>query len=158
MRASNEFDKDMEKAAQIFRFLMEEGYYPTYEKTHIIFRLDDNQATLEYQNGIITIRIFFSIEEETLDMFLEAANATMSESICVKPVILEDRKTLMLCTETMCDNIREFKKFFPRSVGYIKDALYIHRHQMRKLLQKNVLYKDLYTHDHEYDTTKKFCN
>lgn len=148
----------MEKASNIFKFLMEEGYYPTYEKTHIIFNLDDNLATLEYEAGVMTIRIFFSIEEETREMFLDAANYTMAGSICVKPVILEDKKTLMFCAETMCDNIREFKKFFPRSVGYIRDALHIHRHKMKSLLQKSVLYKDLYTHDYENDSSKKFCS
>lgn len=149
---------DISVLRNIFRFMMEEGYYPTFEKTHILFQLDDNLATVEYEKGLMTVRLFFSIEEESREMFLDAANSTMSGSIAVKPVILEDGKTLMFSIETMCDNIREFKKFFPRSIGYIKDALHIHRHYMKLLLQDSMLYKDLYTHDYENEPAKKFCS
>ena len=142
----------------IFRFLMEEGYYPTYENTHILFDLDGNPAVLEYEKGMMTVRIFFTIEEDTYNIFLEAANTTMSGTFNVKPVVLEDRQTLMFSCETMCDNMREFKKFFPRSLEYLRDTLILHRHEMKKLLQKSMFNKDLYTHDDEYKTTKKFCS
>jgi hypothetical protein len=148
----------MEMTRSIFRFLMEGGYYPTYEKTHILFELDDNPAILEYAKGKMTVRIFFTIEEDTYNIFLEASNTTMSGTFNIKPVILDDRRTLMFSCETMCDNMREFKKFFPRSLEYIKDALILHRHEMKELLQKSMLNKDLYTHDNEYQTSKKFCS
>ena len=57
---------------RIFRYLMEERYYPQYEKTHILFELDGNMAVLEYEEGILSVRLFFSIDEEEYDNFLEA--------------------------------------------------------------------------------------
>ena len=148
----------MEMMRHIFMYMMEEGFYPSYEKTHILFEFEDNPAILEYTNGILSVRIFFTIEEETFNIFLEASNSTMSETTCVKPVILEDRRTLMFSSETLCDNMREFKKFFPRSLKYLNDTLHVHKSEMNDLLQKNVLYKDLYTHNNEYDATKKLCS
>lgn len=91
-------------------------------------------------------------------MFLEAGNYTMSGTIGVKAIILDDHKTLMFCTEVMCDNMNEFKKFFPRSLCQIKDSLTVHRQFIKSLLQKNMFDKDLYTHDNEYNTAKKFCS
>lgn len=148
----------MEMVKSIFRFLMEEGFYPTYEKTHITFEFEDNPATLEYEKGLLTIRIFFTIDEESFNMFLDAGNSTMAGTVGVKPVVLEDHKTLMFCAETMCDNMREFKKFFPRSLWNIKDCLMVHRKFMKSLLQKNMLDQNLYTHNDEYDSAKKFCS
>lgn len=142
----------------MFRFMMEEGYYPTYEQGHIIFGIDDNIAALDYEDGIMAVRIFFSIEEDTYDIFIEAGNSTMADSVGVKPIVLDDRKTLMFSSETMCDSMREFKKFLPRSIKNIRDALAIHKEQMKLLLEKSVLYKDLYTNDNEYNTAKKFCS
>ena len=49
------------KMRVIFRCMMEEGYYPSYEKTHILFNVEDNVAVLEYEEDILSIRIFFSI-------------------------------------------------------------------------------------------------
>ena len=142
----------------MFRFMMEEGYYPTYEQGHIIFGIDDNIAALDYEDGIMAVRIFFSIEEDTYDIFIEAGNSTMADSVGVKPIVLDDRKTLMFSSETMCDSMREFKKFLPRSIKNIRDALAIHKEQMKLLLEKSVLYKDLNTNDNEYNTAKKFCS
>ena len=34
--------------ARIFRCMMEEGHYPIYETSHIVFGLDDNLAIVEY--------------------------------------------------------------------------------------------------------------
>ena len=75
---------------RIFRCLMEEGYYPRYEETHILFSLDDNTAVVEYEEGVISIRLFFSIDEEAYGLFLEASNEVMLETYIVKPVILND--------------------------------------------------------------------
>ena len=49
----------------IFQYLMEEGYFPRFELTHILFEYEDNTAMLEYKDGMMCIRVFFSIDEET---------------------------------------------------------------------------------------------
>lgn len=138
--------------------MMEEGYYPQFEQNHILFNIDDNPATLEYENGIMTVRIFFSIDENSYEMFLKAGNATMSGTIGVKPVVLREREILMFSSETMCDTLREFRKFLPKSIELIRDAVTVHKHEMKSLLKKSVLNKDLYSHDDEYDTAQKFCS
>ena len=137
---------------------MEEGYYPQFEQNHILFNIDDNPATLEYEKGIMTVRIFFSIDENSYEMFLKAGNATMSGTIGVKPVVLREREILMFSSETMCDTLREFRKFLPKSIELIRDAVTVHKHEMKSLLKKSVLNKDLYSHDDEYDTAQKFCS
>lgn len=118
----------------IFRCMMEGGYYPIYEMTHIVFGLDDNLATVEYEDGILAVRLFFSIEKDTYPIFLEAANETMMKEYIVKPVVLDDMKNLMFSCEIMCDNIREFRRFFPRSIELLREALSRHRTEMKRLL------------------------
>lgn len=118
----------------IFRCMMEGGYYPIYEKTHIVFGLDDNLATVEYEDGILAVRLFFSIEKDTYPIFLEAANETMMKEYIVKPVVLDDMKNLMFSCEIMCDNLREFRRFFPRSIEFLREALSRHRTEMKRLL------------------------
>ena len=54
--------------------MMEDGYYPVFEQTHIQFGMDDNIAVVEYEEGILSVRLFFSIDEEAYDLFLEACN------------------------------------------------------------------------------------
>ena len=118
----------------IFRCMMEEGYYPVYENTHITFGLEDNLAVVEYEEGILSVRLFFSIEKETYPLFLEAANETMMKAFIVKPVVLDDMKNLMFSCEMFCDNVREFRKFFPRSIELLREALRQHRKEMKRLL------------------------
>lgn len=118
----------------IFRCMMEEGYYPIYEKTHIVFGLDDNLAIVEYEEGVLSVRLFFSIDAETYPLFLEAANETMLKAFVVKPVVLDDMKNLMFSCETLCDTVREFRKFFPRCLELLREALNQHRSEMKKLL------------------------
>jgi hypothetical protein len=118
----------------IFRCMMEDGYYPIYENTHIVFGLDENLATVEYDDGILSVRLFFSIEEETYPMFLEADNETMMKAFVVKPVVKDDMTNLMFSCEILCDTVREFRKFFPRSIRLLRDALNQHRTEMRKLM------------------------
>ena len=142
----------------ICRAMMEDGFYPHLEKNHVLFNIDDNPATLEYEAGIMTIRIFFSIDEDSYEIFLKAGNATMTGTIGVKPVVLSERKILMFSSETMCDTLKEFRKFLPKSIELIRDAVTVHRHEMKSLLEKSMLYKNLYTHDDEYDTAHKFCS
>lgn len=118
----------------IFRCMMEEGYYPIYEKTHIVFGLDDNLAIVEYEEGVLSVRLFFSIDAETYPLFLEAANETMLKAFIVKPVVLDDMKNLMFSCETLCDTVREFRKFFPRCIELLREALRQHKSEMKKLL------------------------
>ena len=123
----------------IFRVMMEEGYYPIYERTHIVFGLDDNLAVLEYEEGVLSVRLFFSIEQESYPLFLEAANQTMLKAFSVKPVVLDDMKNLMFSCEILCDTVREFRKFFPRGVEMLKEAIRIHKKEMKKLLLSSSL-------------------
>jgi len=118
----------------IFRCMMEDGYYPIYEKPHIVFGLDDNLAVVEYEEGVLPVRLFFSIDAETYPLFLEAANETMLKAFIVKPVVLDDMKNLMFSCETLCDTVREFRKFFPRCIELLRESLKQHRTEMKKLL------------------------
>ncbi len=114
----------------IFRCMMEEGYYPVFEKTHVVFALDGNLAIVEYEEGILSVRMFFSIEKEFYARFLKAGNSTMMKAFIVKPVVLNDLKNLMFSCEMFCDNVREFRKFFPRSIDMLRECLHVHRHEM----------------------------
>ena len=114
--------------------MMEEGYYPTYEKTHILFNIDNNTAVVEYEEGVLSIRLFFSIEEEAYDLFLEASNATMTETFLVKPAILDDMKNIMFSCEIPCDTAKEFRKFFPRCIERLTETLMMHKAEMKRLI------------------------
>lgn len=118
----------------IFRCMMEEGYYPRYENTHILFKIEDNIAVVEYEEGILSVRIFFSIDEDGYDLFLEASNATMTESLLVKPAVLEDMQNIMFSCEFLCDTEKEFRKFFPKAIARIKEAIILHKGEMQKLI------------------------
>lgn len=118
----------------IFRCMMEDGYYPSYENTHILFKIEDNTAVVEYEEGILSVRIFFSIEEEAYDLFLEASNATMTESFLVKPAILDDMQNIMFSCEILCDTQKEFRKFFPKAIERMKEAVMLHKAEMKKLI------------------------
>lgn len=37
----------------IFKCMMEDGYYPVFDKNHIEFELDDNLAVVEYTDDIL---------------------------------------------------------------------------------------------------------
>lgn len=118
----------------IFKCMMEDGYYPVFDKNHIEFELDDNLAVVEYTDDILSVRLFFSIESESYPLFLQAANDTMIKAYIVKPAVLDDRKNLMFSCEIFCDNVSEFRKFFPRCLSAIRDALSQHRSEMKKLI------------------------
>lgn len=118
----------------MFRAMMEEGYYPYFNKTHIMFNHDDNMVIVEHANGILCLRLFFSIEEEAYDLFLEASNQTMLNTFVTKPVLMDDMKTIMFSCETFCDNIREFRKLFPRCIHLIDESIAAHRKEMKKLV------------------------
>ena len=116
----------------IFRCMMEDGFYPVFEQTHIRFGLDDNIAVVEYEDGILAVRLFFSIEEEACDLFLEASNSMMMYNRCVKAVVLDDMKNIMFSCEIPCSTAREFRKFFPLCTKLLKEALRSHKSEMRK--------------------------
>ena len=118
----------------IFRCMMEDGYYPTFEKTHILFSIDDNTAVVEYEEGVISIRIFYSIQEEIYDYFLEVSNTTMAETFIVKPVILDDRKNIMFSFEMICGTIREFRKYLPLGIERLTETIQMHKNEMKRLI------------------------
>ena len=126
----------------IFRCMMEGGYYPIYEKTHIVFGLDDNLAVVEYEEGILSVRLFFGIEEDSYSLFLEASNSTMQKAFAVKPVVLDDMKNLMFSCEMLCGTVREFRKFFPRSLELLRRAMKLHRTEMKKLILAEELHSN----------------
>lgn len=118
----------------IFKCLMENGYYPSYEKTHIFFDFEENTGVVEYEEGVVSVRIFFSIEPDTYRMFTDASNSAMSLSYGVKPVVTEDRKSIMFSCEFLCDTEREFRKFFPRSLEMLREGLAVHKAEMKKMI------------------------
>lgn len=119
---------------RIFRCMMEEGYSPIYEKSHILFDMGDNLGVVEYEEGVLAVRLFFSIDEDAYNLFTEVSNTVMQESDLVKPVILDDRRNLMFSCETMCDNIREFRKFFPRCINLINETLVLHKSEVKNII------------------------
>jgi hypothetical protein len=123
----------------MFRCMMEDGYYPTFEKTHIQFGLDNNIAVVEHEEGVLSVRLFFSIEEEAYEMFLEASNLMMVETFAVKPVVLEDMKNIMFSCEIRCETVREFRKNLPWAIEKLREGLRAHKIQMKKLILANEL-------------------
>lgn len=118
----------------IFRCMMEDGRGPIYEDSHILFDIDDNLAVVEYEGKILSVRLFFSIDTEACRLFIEASNSMMLTTDIVKAVILDDRTNIMFSCEMMCDTVKEFKKFFPRAVDYIKEAVIEHKREMKRLI------------------------
>ena len=118
----------------ICRKMMEEGYYPKYEKSHIVFGLKDNLAIVEYNDGILAARVFFSIEEDYNELMLDASNSVMLDTYTVKPVILDDRQNIMFSCEVMCETLRDFKRFFPKMLCRLEDTIKRHKSEMKELL------------------------
>lgn len=120
---------------KIFRYMMENGYYPTYGDNYILFDIDSNTSVLEYEDGVLTVRTFFSIDEECYDMFLEASNHTMIRSFMIKPAVVEDMQSIMFSCETLCMNMSDFKRFLPKMRDKIRQGVDIHKNEMRKLIK-----------------------
>jgi hypothetical protein len=118
----------------IFRCMMEDGYYPSFEQNHIQFGVDDNIGVVEYEDDVLSVRLFFSIDEEAYGLFLEASNLTMIETYAVKPAVLDDMKNIMFSCEFPCDTVKVFRKFFPRAITYLNEALSSHKAAMRRLV------------------------
>jgi hypothetical protein len=124
-----------EEMRKIFTYMMENGYNPTFEDNYILFDIEDNTSVLEYDEGILSIRTFFTIDEDGYDIFLEASNLAMINSLVIRPVIMEDMKSIMFSCETICDNMNDFKRFFPKLIEFSKKGLEIHKHEMKELIQ-----------------------
>lgn len=120
---------------KIFAYLMENGYEPSYEDGYILFEIDDDTSVLEYDNGILSVRTFFSIDEEGYDMFMEASNLTMIKSLMIRPVIMEDMKSIMFSCETLCESMSEFRRYLPRLIEFSRKGLAAHKDEMKKLIR-----------------------
>lgn len=120
---------------KIFTYMMENGYEPEYEDNYILFEVEENTSVLEYENGILSLRTFFTIDDDGYEMFLEASNFAMIKSFMIKPVILEDMKSIMFSCETLCDGMNDFKRFLPRMIEFSIKGLEIHKCQVRELLK-----------------------
>ena len=120
---------------------MEEGYYPVFESDHIQFALDDNIAVVEYEEDLLSVRLFFSIDKEAYDLFLEASNTTMLQTYAVKPSVLDDMKNIMFSCEVFCDNVRDLKRFLPRACSSLRIALDAHKAEMKKLIMASEVAK-----------------
>lgn len=118
----------------MFRAMMEGGYHPTFNNNHILFDMNENIAVVEYEEGILSVRMFFTIEEDAYDLFLEASNSAMLETFGVKPVVMDDMATIMFSCETLCDNLREFRKYLPRCIELLEESVTTHKAEMKKLV------------------------
>jgi hypothetical protein len=52
----------------------------------------------------------------------------------------EDRKSIIFSCETMCDNKKSLRKFLPAMISNLKDAMNLHREEMRKQILAYTLY------------------
>lgn len=120
---------------KIFTYMMENGYEPHYENNYILFDIDENTSVLEYEDGILSVRTFFTIDEDGYDMFLEASNFAMLKSFMIRPVIMEDMKSIMFSCETLCENLNDFKKYLPKLIEFSKKGLEIHKNEMKELIR-----------------------
>lgn len=119
----------------IFKYMMETGYYPEFEQTHIQFDLDGNIAVVDSEEGFVSLRLFFSIEQEEYDLFMEASNLTMLRTFAVKANMMEDMENIVFSCEVMCDNIRDLQRFFPRAIECMRDTVNAHKTEMRRLVR-----------------------
>lgn len=119
----------------VFVYMMENGYCPTYEDGYILFDTDDNTSVLEYENGVVMLRTFFTIDMEDYEMFLEASNYAMIKSSMIKSVIMEDMKSIMFSCETFCMTMGDFKRFFPLMIDCLRKGMAVHKTEMRELLK-----------------------
>ena len=68
-------------------------------------------------------------------MFLEASNFAMIKSLMIKPVVMEDMKSIMFSSETLCDSMNEFRRFLPKLIEFSKKGLEIHKNEMMELMK-----------------------
>lgn len=118
----------------IFRCMMEDGYCPEYEKQYITFCIDDNIGVVGYEEGILFIRIVFSIDKESYEIFLEASNIAMQRSYGVKAVTFEESGNIMFSCEFPCNTESVFRKSMARGVELLREAIKVHKEEMKRIL------------------------
>lgn len=118
----------------IFKYMMEEGYNPDFEYSHIQFNLDGNIAVVDTEDNFVSLRMFFSIDKEDYDIFLEASNLTMLKTYAIKPAIMDDMENIVFSNEFFCETAHDLKRFFPRAVETMREGLDTHKCEMRKLV------------------------
>lgn len=139
MKTDSPFRKPGLNLTNIFRYMMEAGYYPSYEQTHIQFNLEGNLAVVECEEGIASVKIFFSIDQEQYGLFIEASNSTMLKTYIVKPTVLDDMQNIVFSFEFLCGNIRDFRKYFPQALDYLLDTLSVHKAEMKRLVSASMI-------------------
>lgn len=127
---------------KMFRYLMENGYKPAFENTHILFDVGNNTVVMEYDEGYISLRMFFSIEEDEYLNFLEGSNSCMQSVFMVRPVVLDDRKTIMFSCENICDSMKDMEKAFPKMLEALQEGIKMHKFLMNLLLRKSFIEQD----------------
>ena len=118
----------------IFKYMMESGYNPDFQYSHIQFNLDGNIAVVDTEEDFVSLRIFFSIEKEDYDLFLEASNQTMLKTYAIKPAVMNDMENIVFSNEFFCETVHDLKRFFPRAVETMREALDAHKSEMHKLV------------------------
>ena len=118
----------------MFVYMMESGYQPVFECNNIQFEIGEDTAVVEHKEDVLSVRLFYTIDEEEYDLFLEASNMAMLKTSAVKIAVLDNMTDLMFCCECMCEDIRDFKRFLPMAVTRLNEALHIHKDEMRKLI------------------------
>ena len=118
----------------MFVHMMENGYQPVFENDNIQFEIGDDIAVVEHKEDILSVRLFYTIDEDEYDLFLEASNMAMLKTSAVKIAVLDNMTDLMFSCECMCEDIRDFKRFLPMAVTRLKEALHIHKEEMRRLI------------------------
>ena len=131
----------------IFRYMMENGYYPEFDNTFILFDVGENTAFVDYEEGILSVKMFFAIEKDSIDTFLKASNDAMMSAYMVRPIITEEKSGIIFSCETFCDNIKDLRSFFPRLVIKLAEGLEIHKLAMQDLFLRQCLVKK---HTSEY--------
>ena len=58
----------------------------------------------------------------------------MIKTYAIKPAIMDDLENIVFSHEFFCDTLHDLKRFFPRAIESMKDALDAHKNEMRKLV------------------------
>ena len=57
----------------MFMHMMENGYEPEFEDSHIQFGIGEDTAVIEHREGILSVRLFYSIDEEEMKKLIFAS-------------------------------------------------------------------------------------
>ena len=78
----------------------------------------------------------------------------MQSVFLVRPVVLDDRKTLMFSCENICDTFRDFERFFPKMLGLLDESLKMHKFLMNLLLREGFVEQNTSEHCRNDRTAK----